>query len=305
MKLLRYVAFFIFTTLFLSACGGSSGGPANIVGPELNLAEAVQLEVNQIFVKNWSGTAARPFFSVYIQDAISEELMACAGPDEGLDIASSAGIYYADLSVPFIRVTGATDKNTPIFNIIIVADQENPCPEPIATGDQVVGQVQVNFGELLDYPIEFGVGDAYVTLIAHGHSDVRVPDMPPAETDVLTVGELYFDDTPPGDVIPDYYLVLYVTNGNIYDFQAIIDPSEMPEMREPKIIYSWLNLAFSGTEGVSTDVDLLKRKGRIEFLKNDGQLIGKTSDEYIGDLIGRKIEFTNGKGYLKLRSVSN
>jgi hypothetical protein len=306
MKKIRYAAFAVMASIIISGCGGgSSNGPAVIDGPELDLSEALQLVVNQIYVKEWSGTAARPFFSVYIQDALSEEYLVCAGPDQSLDLASRAGIFYGNLDVSMVAVTGATNKNTPIFNITIVADQENPCPSPIADDDTIVGTVQINFGELLDSPIEFGEDAAYVTFIGSGHEDIQVPEMEGTTTDALTVGEIYFEDTSSGDIIPDYYMVLYVSNGSSFEFHSIIDPSSMPEMREAKVVYSWLSLVFPETEDVSTDEDLLKTKARIELLKSDGVLIGKTGEEFIGDIIGRKVEFTNNKGYIKIRSISN
>lgn len=305
MKILRYAALFMISTFILTSCGGGSSGVAVIEGPELNLGEALQLEINQLFVKEYSGGSSRPFFAVYIQDAISEEYLVCAGTNEGLDVATAAGIFYGNLSVPMTQVTGSTDKNTPIFNIIVVVDQENPCPAPVTDNDTIVGTLQINFGELLDSPINIGNGATSVTFIGRGHEDVDMPEMDPATTDALTVGKIYFEDTPPGDIIPDYYLVLYVSNGTIFDFHAMIDPSEMPLMREPNVIYSWLNLAFSDTEEISTDQDLLKRKARIELLKNDGNLIGKTGEEFLGDIIGQTVEFTNGRGYLKFKRLSN
>jgi len=304
MKRIRYAALLILASLILTQCGGS-GGPADIQGPELNIGEALQLVVNQIYVKNWSGTGIHPFFSVYIQDGLSEEYLVCSGPDQGLNIANAADTYYGNLEATMLPVTGATDKNTPIFNIVIVADKEDPCPSPINETDTIVGTVQINFGELLDSPIDFGNGAAYITFIGTGNPDIKVPEMSAVTTDALTVGELYFEDTPPGDVLPDYYMVLYVSNGTTLEFHSIIEPSNMPILRMPGTIYSWLNLIFPDTDGISVDEDMLKRKARVEFLKNDGQLIGKTSEEFLGDLIGRTVEFTNGLGYLKFRSVAN
>lgn len=304
MKSVSYIFAAIFSLMLITNCGGKMG-PANIEGPELSLNEALELEINHIYVKNWAGTGARPFFSVYIQDGVSEEFIVCAGVNEGLDIAGQAGIYYGKLSVPMVAVNGAKDVNTPIFNIIVVADQENPCPSGISDDDTIIGTVQINFGELLDAPIEIGSGDAYVTFRGRGHDDVEIPEMGYAATDALTVGEIYFEDSPTGDVIPDYYMVLYIATGSIFEFWGIIDPSDMPQMREPDLIYSWLNLAFDDTDNISTNENLLKRKARVELLKNDAELIGQTSEEFLGDIIGRTIEFTNGKGYITFRSISN
>lgn len=302
MKKIGFFSALLFLS-FIISCGGEAPGPAVIDGPELSLSEAQDIELNQLYVKNWGGSGSRPFFSVYIQDGLSDDYMVCVGPEDGLDLASRAGVYYGKLSMPMNRVNGANDHNTPLMNVIVVADQKKPCPEPLADDDMIIGSAQINFSELLDRPINIQEGTAYVTFRARGHEDVDIADFGVAAIDALSVGEVYFTEPAPIDVIPNYYLVLYVSNGSVYEYTSMVGPDEMPEMREPNIIYSWLDLPFSGTEGMNINDNLLNTKAKVELRRDEDILVGKTSAKYVADIVGQKIDFLDGKGYLKFRRL--
>ncbi len=305
MVLRRLIFIAIAICLTTAGCGSSGGGLAEIDGP-LDLSEAQLLVLNHFYVKEWTPDGNRPFFSVYIKDNLTGDSMVCAGPDDGLSVASEAGVYYGNLSIPMRLVDDAAGAyDTPVLDIVIVADQNNACPSEIADSDDIVATVRVNIGELTDMPIEINDGAAYLAFKVVGHDDIDVPEMEPAVVDQLTVGEIYFVDTPPGDVIPNYYLFLYISNGTSYDFAGLIDPEDMPEMRLPGVIFSWLSLPFADTEGVSEDATLLKRKAYIQLLKDNSVVVGQTDNEYLGDMIGRKVEFVTGTGYVQFRRIEN
>lgn len=303
--------FFLLAVLMLvsAGCGGSGGsgspGPANLTGPDLDLSEAKELILNQMYIKDWNEDIL-PSISVYLQNSVTDAYIVCAGPAEGLDVALGSGIFYGNLEVPLIAVDGAKNDDTLFFRISVVADQSKPCPEIYTEGDGVVlAEKEVDFNGLYKTTIDMVDGYIYLGFTGRGNPDISIPEMEIAATDALTVGEIYFDDAPPQGIIPNYYLMLHIAGGNV----DLVSPDVMPHMREGKIIYSWLNLAFAKTEGISTNADLQKREAYFELYKYDGDnevLIGTTAPDYVEDLLryaGQKLEFTNNKGYLKLRSL--
>lgn len=293
--------------IFLVSCGSNPRGPGAVVltGPDLDLSQALSLDINHVYIKDWSeGTL--PSVSVYLQNSVTGEYLVCAGPSQGLDIVVNPGVYYAKLSIPMAKVAGAVDKKVKFFKITIVANQSDPCPAEYEDGDgEIVAEKQVDFNSLYETVINFNDGSAYVTLIGRGNGNIDLPEMETSATDALTVGEISFDGAGSGGIIPNYYLMLHVTGGTV----SLISPDDMPEMREGNVIYSWLDLPFTETNGVSKDAGLKKREAYIELFKyvgDDEILVGKTKADYIEDLLryaGQKVEFEGGNGYIKIRAI--
>lgn len=278
--------------------GGGSEGPAVFVGPELSMGEALQLEINHLYIKEWSSGGKTIYFSVYVQNSIYGNNLVCAGPSEGLSVASEAGTYYGKLSVPMMAVTGAVDNNPIEMKVIIVADQEEPCPAP-PNEDDIVVSATVELDELVGTPIRIGADDAIITFKGKGHDDVDVVDVPALEPEGLAIGEIYFTDTIDETQIPSYYLTLYLADGSgIY----LINHDEMPEMRRPQVIYSWLELIFDGL-----DDSTLNKNGWVVLnrLSAEGPvIIGQTESVPLKDMYGRRFEFTNDRGYIKFRDIN-
>lgn len=299
----KFVILSLFAMASLTAgCGSSSpagSAKANITGPELSVAEAKDLLVNQFYVKEWSGEGNTIHFNIYIQDDLNENFIVCAGPDEGLNTAVEAGVYYASLSAGMLQVD-SVDYNAVSLNIIITADQDNPCPAPPDEGKIVVTASGLSLDDIYNNALHFENDSAIIGFIGRGGENISVEQIPVAEDNKLIVGEISFRDSPDASQLPTYYLVLYFADGSGVH---MISSGDMPEMRESGVVYSWLNLPFDDVTKASFTKEAWVELKRVR--RADSPItVGTTESVPIEDMHGHRLNFTNGSGYIIFKDIN-
>lgn len=300
MKSIVYTLLTILITACATGCGSGKAGPVVIEGPELSLSEAQDLEVNHLYVKEASYDGIRPFFSVYLQDNEGND-MACAGPDQGLDVVTEVGVYFGSLSASLKAVEGAKDQAPITFKLIIVESKVDPCPKPFSSDDYIVGERSgLRFVDIFEKPIDIDNGSIWVTLKSRDSGDISVPDDDQISPDAISIGEIYFTDNISQDTYPSYYLVLFTKDeGGGWIHKSTIYTDQLPLMFQKEITYSWLNLGFEDTQDLVAESSYTKQV-LIKLKRENGVTVAETEPSILANIIGRKVEFKSSRGHIKI-----
>lgn len=303
----RATGFAFLSLLMLSACGGSGGSQIIDNNPILSLDEAGMIVIDQFYVNGGleDEYTTRGEFSVYISDAATGKNIACASAESGMKWQSAAGIYYGGLSVPLRPVDDSPPDAAARFKVIFVEKDSEDCPAGIDRDDDIVGEsAELTFEKLLGKRIWAENGRAAVLLRAAYDEPYTVEAMEPALSDGLSIDKLYFEEGAGDDTESRYYIFAEEVEGDTTVADCQIPDTDMEKIRHGGIIYSALGFQIPCPALSDENFDSKKvRVGLYVQRENGPELIGETEAKKAGELIGEKVAFTNGGGYVSFHAV--
>lgn len=289
----------------LAAGCGSGGGVAELVGPILELGEVEELRIDQLYVGSVKKDEfGAPRFAVYLRDAATQQVIACAGSADGLRIVQGFEIFYAGLDVPLQPLKELASYQGMEFQLVVVEKDGDDCPARILSDDDIVGATgTLSFDGLLNVPLVTTNGQARVTLRARGTEAHSVPLMVPTLTAQLGVEYLRIPDAVGAEETPIYSLVLVGRDGDGFGCQ--IGGVEMPVVRAGPAIYGGLNLFFP-CGGIAT-ADALARPVQVQLWRQSGDTtdqLTQTAFHPMGELVGQTIPFENDQATIRFRDFN-
>lgn len=300
-RLLCFLSIAIISS-YLAGCGGGT----NIVGPILSMSEIKALRLDQLFINAGMEDEYRDYgeFAIYIRDAATGIDVACTRPEDGLSLLSAPGIYYAELSVPLKEVDGDHPGSVARFKVIFVEKDGASCPAPIDSEDDIAGEsAELTFDQLIGGRIWAQNGLAAAMLRSSSEDGLSVSSMAPSTTDGLAIDKLYFERS--NEESARYYIFAerVVDGDSVYQCQ--IDDQHMEKIRTGDVLYAALGFPIPCFD--PADPDFVNMKVRLGlYIQTDSgpELIGQTEPAAVGDLVGERADFTNDKGYVTFRRVT-
>ncbi len=294
-------------SLFSMIVAGCGNAGTSIVGPVLDVSEMMSLVVDQFYMAKgledeYANTGE---FAVYLRDAVTGQDLACAGQDEGMDELGSTETWYGDLSIHLREVQAEHPASSARFQLVFVEKDGADCPNPITSGDDIVGITPPFSAEdLLGGRIWTSNGLAAAVFRAEGTASEDPSPMAPAMADELIVDQIGFTNDGDGNVEHSYYLFAerYISGTKVEVCQ--VADEDLANVRYGNMTYAALNLSFPCIDPASPDFGSQLFRISLYIQKDDGpQIIGETEIMKISSLIGERVEFTNGMGYVRLRNV--
>ncbi|MFA4873761.1 MAG: hypothetical protein WC956_00815 [bacterium] len=294
--------------IIFPGCSGGGGGASDVEGPILDVSQAEGLSLDQLFINGGveDEYLGQGEFSVYLRDVATGKDLACTTADDGMSYFASAGVYYGHLSVPFRQVSTDHPSAAVRFKLIFVEQDSAGCPAPIGAEDTVVGEsAEFAFDTMFNVPIWAGNGKALAVLRETALAAGSAVAMAPSRVMVLAIDKLYFEYDVPKGVVPRFYLFADRVDDGQTAYQCQIDDASMVAIRAGGILYSALGLPFSCFD--LSDVSLANVKVRIGlYVQGDSgpELVGQTEPKTIGQLVGERVDFDEGSGYLTFQRVN-
>jgi len=287
----------------LASCGG---GPLSFLGPILSVSEIKNLSLDQFFTADGLDDeyAETGDFAVYIRDAVTGQDIACVSQDDGMDRVRYINTYYGGLSVRFREVDGEHPDSVARFQLVFVEQDSGGCPAPIASADDIIGITSdVASEDLIAGNLWTTNGMATAVLRVDDREGEEPAPMAPSMQDALIVDQIGIENS------YDEERVFYIFAERYEDDEVIetcqVDDNDLNSVRYGDMIYAALNAAFPCLSSDMADFAAIRVRLSLWVQKDDGpDEIGKTEITRIGDLIGERAEFTNGKGYIRLRGVA-
>ncbi len=291
---------------FLAACG--SGGSTSIEGPVLSLSEVRALVIDQFFVNGGLDDeyASEGEFSLYLRDAATGQDVACTSAENGMEELAIPAIYYGGLSVPFESVDGEHPESLARFQLLFVEQDSQGCPEPIDEDeDDIAGiSAELTFDELLEQPIWATNGRAVTVLRAQSSDAVTVRSMAPSLARGFFLDKLFFENGSEGRQANRYYLFVDRIENGSSTYESQVSDDDMAAIQYGELIYAALGFTVPGFDAADAGFDDTAVRVSLYVQRDSGPaLVGQTDVATIGELIGEKALFTNGKGYVTFRSV--
>lgn len=293
--------------LVIAACSSGGGGPADILGPTLDIGQMESLAVDQFFINGGveDEYLGKGDFSIYLRDAGTGKDMACTAAEDGMNMLSHIGIYYGGLSIPFQGVSTDHPDSAFQFKLVFVERNGKGCPTAISAEDSIIGESQeLTFDSLLNVPVWASNGKAVAVLRISSLEPGGVVAMAPAPANGLTVDKLYFNYDAPQDETINYYLAAEEIKDGKPIRSCEINNPVMADINYAGIIYAALGISFdcfdpaaAGFANTKVRVDLYAQR------ETGAELIGQTEPQPIGELIGDNADFTHGDGYITFRRV--
>ncbi len=131
---------FSFALLALSACG-SGNNLVTPTGPDLDLGELAAIKIDQLKFTGGltNDNTQTPDATLYIQCANDSSYIACAGPDQGLDIVKKEGVIYGRLNAAFVTVDDIVEGSSCFdAKVVFVEKDSAPCPATVSNKDDIV-----------------------------------------------------------------------------------------------------------------------------------------------------------------------
>lgn len=307
MKRLSILTLSICAMFFVAGCGGE-GGPSEIDGPTLSISEARSLALEQFYSADAGEDeyGEKGEFSVYLRDAGTGQDIVCLAMDEGMEQLSFPGIYYGGLSIPFREVIGDLPNEAVRFQLIFVEHDSDGCPDPIDDGDDILGiSKEFGFNDLLGRQIWATNGKAAAMLQIAGLETSSVRAMAPSIRKGLYIDKLYFEDSSSSSEPSRYYIFASkIDNGSAVELGEL-QSDDIAKIRFGGIIYSALGVEVDLVSPSNPNFDMTKIRLGLYAQRDSGiELVGETDFTAIEDLIGEKVSFTNDRGYIAFRNVS-
>lgn len=171
----------IIVSLFLcfclvSACGGDSPAPKEVTGPDLDIAELTSLRIDQLKITGGleNDKDGVPEFAVYLRCADSNNDIACAGPETGMNAVKKSGMLYGKIETTFLPIEGTNEESCFDVKLVFVEKDSANCPAPLTADDDVIwtsGRLSLSnsgSGNLLKSPIENEEKTVFAYLISQG-----------------------------------------------------------------------------------------------------------------------------------------
>jgi hypothetical protein len=293
----------VIISIYTSGCGG---GGTNIVGPILSMSEIKALRLDQLFINAGMEDEYRDYgeFAIYIRDAATDTEVACTRPEDGLTLLSAPGIYYAELSVPLKEVDGEHPDSVARFKVVFVEKDGASCPAPIDSEDDIAGEsAELTFDQLVGGRIWATNGLAAAVLRSSSEDELSVSSMAPSITDGLAIDKLYFQRD--GDESARYYIFAERIVDGDSAYQCQIEDEYMEKIRTGGVLYAALGFPIPCFDPAEPDfVNMKVRLGLYIQTDSGPELVGQTEPTAIGDLVGERADFTNDKGYMTFRRVT-
>lgn len=289
----------------LAAGCGSGGSVAELVGPILELGEVEALRIDQLYVGSVKKDEfGAPRFAVYLRDASTQQVIACAGHADGLHVVQGFEIFYAGLDVPLKPMKELSSYQGMEFQLVVVEKDGDDCPAKILADDDIVGATgTLSFDGLLNVPLVTTNGQARVTLRARGGEANSVPLMAATLNPLLGVEYLRIPDAVGTEETATYSLVLVGRDGDGFGCQ--IGGEEMPVVRAGPAIYGGLNLFFPC--GSIATAEALARAVQVQLWRQSGETtdqLTQTAFHPLGELVGQTMTFENAEATIRFRDFS-
>jgi hypothetical protein len=302
-RLLSLLSIVVLTSFYLAGCG--SGG-TSITGPILSMSEIKALKLDQLFINAGMEDEYRDYgeFAIYIRDAATDTDVACTSQEDGMSILTAPGVYYAELSVPLREVDGEHPSSVARFKIIFVEKDGAACPAPIDSEDDIAGEsAELTFDQLVDGRIWATNGLAAAVLRSSSEDELSVVSMAPSIADGLAIDKLYFEDG--SEESARYYIFAEKIVGGDSVYQCQIEDQYMEKIRMRRVLYAALGFPISCFDPADPGfVNMEVRMGLYIQTDSGPELVGQTEPTAVGDLVGERVDFTNNKGYMTFRRVT-
>lgn len=292
--------------LLMSACG-SGGGPIKPEGPILSVDEAVSIVLDQFYVNGGleDEFAAKGEFSVYLRDAGTGQDIACTSAQDGMKDIWATGIHYAGLSIPLREVDSEHPSSMARFQVVFVEKDGDDCPKPIGGDDDVVGlSPEFSFDGLMNQEIH--ATDELGVVVFRYSSDppIEIGSMEPSTEAGLVIDKLYFEDVSDGRDDLSYYLFAErVENGEVVS-TCSVDTELMSKIGRGGIVYAALGFPISCFDPNDPQFAAIPIRMGLYIQREGGpEVIGETEVKRIDAIIGEKVQFANGRGYVSFRTV--
>jgi len=302
-RLLCLVSVVLLITFCVAGCGG---GGTSVTGPILSISEIKSLKLDQFFINAGMEDEYRDYgeFAIYIRDAATGVDVACTRPEDGMSWLTAPGIYYAELSVPLKEVDGEHPNSVARFKLVFVEKDGASCPAPIDSEDDIAGEsAELTYDELMGGRIWAQNGLAAAMLRPSSEDELSASSMAPSIADGLAIDKLYFERQ--GDEAARYYIFAekIVDGDSVYQCQ--IDDQYMEKIRTGGVLYAALGLPISCFDPSDPGFVTMKIRMGLYIQTDSGpELVGQTDPTAVGDLVGERVDFTNNKGYMTFRRVT-
>ncbi len=300
----RISGIFFTIALFVLVQSGCGGGSTTITGPILSLNEIKALVLDQLCINSGMDDEYRDYgeFSVYIRDAATGLDVACVRQEDGLDALTAPGIYYGGLSLQMKEVEGEHPDSVARFKLVFVEQDGAGCPAPIDSEDDIAGEsAELTFDGLIGTRIWATNGTAAAVLRASQEDEFTVESMSPSLADGLMIDKLYFE----GEGEARYYIFAERIEGGSSVYQCQVADEYMEKVRTGGVLYAALGFPISCLD--PADPDFINTEVRLGlYVQSDSgpELVGETEPYAVGDLVGERADFKNGKGYVTFRRVT-
>src|SRR3989338_1240438 len=299
----------IIYALFLS-CGSDGGFPSSIEGPVLDINEAKALVVDHFYVNGGLDDefSSQGEFAIYLRDVGGEgKDLTCASGTDGISQLATPGVYYGMLDIPMQAVNDDKPDSAARFQIVVVEKDSENCPEPISRDDDIVGMSEeLTFEELTNAPIWTANGLSSVTLRVHSEEEISIPALAPSLTTGLFIDKLFFDSG--ADARTEHRYFLFATridsSGNAVQNCQVDDKYLLP-VKFGNILYAGLHIPIECFSSTDPEFSNMIAKLSLFIQKTQGpELVAETETKPIGEMIGERLSFKNGKGFISFQSIA-
>ncbi len=298
----------IASVLFASGCSGGGGGNDEISGPILDANVLDAIAIDQFFINGGveDEYLGQGEFSVYLRDVGTGKDLACSSQADGMAPLASAGVYYGHLSIPLQEVSADHPSSAVRFKLLFVEQDSAGCPEAIGAEDIIVGEsAEFSFDSMLNAPIWSTNGKAVALLRQSSVDAGSVTAMAPARTNGLAIDKLYFEYDVPTGVTPRFYLFADRVDDGQTTYQCQIDDASMTAIRSGGILFSALGFPFTCFDLSDPAIANVNVRIGLYVQGNSGpELVGQTEPKTIGALVGERVDFEDGNGYVTFQRVN-
>lgn len=300
----RIIAIIGISTL-IASCGV---GPLSFLGPILDISEVKNLSVDQFFTADGleDEYADTGDFAIYIRDAVTGQDVACVSQDDGMDRVRYINTYYGGLSVRFREVQGEHPDSVARFQLVFVEQDSAGCPAPIASADDIIGITpDIASEDLIAGNLWTTNGMATAVLRVDDRDGEEPAPMAPAMQDALIVDQVGIDNGDDGNEERVYYIFAERYEGDEVIETCQIEDDDLTSVRYGNMIYAAIDAPFPCLTSDMADFAAIRVRLSVWVQKDNGpDEVGETEITRIGELIGERLELTNGKGYIRLRGVA-
>ncbi len=292
-------------TGFAAGCGG--GGSGGAFGPILDISQLQSLVVDQLAITGGLEDEYRNLgeYTLYLRDAATGEDLACVGAAEGMSRVAGNGIYQASLSLKFREVEADHPSSAARFKLVVVEKDGPDCPSGIGSADDLVGEsTELTSEELIGARVSTTNGNAVVVLRQESQPALEVGQMEPSPTDGLQIDQLFFPYEADDGAASRFYVFAERMEGDTAVAQCQVEDALLEPIRFGNVLYAALGFPFACLDPADPGFpEWMVRVGVYVQTADGPRLIGQTEARKIGDIIGEKVLFTEGEGFVSFRRV--
>lgn len=293
------------TVTFIASC---DVGPLSFLGPIFDISELKNLAVDQFYTADGLDDeyADTGDFAIYLRDAVTGQDVACVGANNGMEKMRYLNTYYGGLSVRFREVEGDHPESVARLQLLFVEQDSAGCPAPIASADDIIGITPAIASEdLINGNLWTTNGLATAVLRVVDRDSSEPAPMAPAMQDALVVDQLSIQNGDTGNEEHVYYIFAERYEGDEVIETCQVDDEALAHVRFGNMIYAALNAAIPCYTSDVADFGAIRLRLSVWVQKDNGpDEVGKTEITRIDEMIGEQLEFTNGKGYIRLRGIA-